>query len=174
MIHNDHVNLIRKAVQHQSGVWADFGSGWGAFTLALRDLGGKELEIFSIDKNKYSLAEQKTYFKNRFPMTTIQFLEQDFTKNLELPKLDGILMANSLHYIEDRIELLKKIKSYLKPTGKLVIVEYNTDVSNAWLPYPMTFESFSKISKKAGFKQPILLERVELKDLNIYSAEVNY
>lgn len=172
MIHNDHVNLIQKAVQIQDGVWADFGSGWGAFTLALRDLGGKNLEIFSIDKNKYSLAEQKTYFKNRFPITNIQFLEQDFTEKMDLPPLDGILMANSLHYIEDQLSFLRQIKTYLKPSGKLVVVEYETDKINAWIPYPLSHDTFAKISKNAGFLKSSLLEIKELDGLNMYCAEV--
>ena len=37
MDHTDHVNLIRAGVS-TGGVWADFGSGGGAFTLALADV----------------------------------------------------------------------------------------------------------------------------------------
>jgi len=38
MDHRDHVNLLRGGVQTPSGLWADFGSGAGAFTLALAEL----------------------------------------------------------------------------------------------------------------------------------------
>ena len=37
MDHTDHVNLLRDAVG-LGGTWADFGSGTGAFTLALAEL----------------------------------------------------------------------------------------------------------------------------------------
>ena len=38
MDHNDHVNLLRPADLNRGGLWADFGAGSGAFTLALREL----------------------------------------------------------------------------------------------------------------------------------------
>ena len=38
MDHNDHVLLLAKGIPTQGGVWADLGSGAGAFTLALADV----------------------------------------------------------------------------------------------------------------------------------------
>ena len=43
MNHEDHVRLLRKGIVEPGGVWADFGSGAGAFTLALADLLGTEV-----------------------------------------------------------------------------------------------------------------------------------
>src|SRR5689334_23043851 len=98
MTHTDHVNLIKHGVG-QGGVWADLGSGEGAFTLALRDVGGADIEIYSIDKNRESLEIQKKHFQNMFSNTTIHYREQDFTDEIHVPQLDGILMANSLHFV---------------------------------------------------------------------------
>ena len=42
MIHSDHVRLLRDGVPQAGGVWADIGSGGGAFTLALADLLGPQ------------------------------------------------------------------------------------------------------------------------------------
>jgi len=170
MTHKDHVFLIKKAIK--GNTWADFGSGWGAFTLALRDVGGENIEIYSIDKNQSSLKEQEVNFRSKFPNSRIKFLDKDFTGNLELPKLDGILMANSLHYIKDKVPFLNKIKSYLKPDGKLVMVEYNLERANTWVPYPLTYTKFDKQAKEAGFTRTNLLERVPLEWGNeMYSAE---
>jgi hypothetical protein len=38
MDHPDHVNLLKPADLPFGGIWADFGAGSGAFTLALRVL----------------------------------------------------------------------------------------------------------------------------------------
>jgi len=40
MKHTEHVNLLRRGIPAPGGVWADFGSGTGAFTLALAELTG--------------------------------------------------------------------------------------------------------------------------------------
>ena len=41
MNHDDHVALLRGGIDQPGGVWADVGSGTGAFTLALADLIGE-------------------------------------------------------------------------------------------------------------------------------------
>lgn len=156
MNHSDYVNLIKNAVPNTAGVWADLGSGEGAFTLALAELLSFESKIYSIDQNSASLKAQEAKFKQHFPLFTISFHEQDFTEDLDLPLLDGILMANSLHFIEDKVPVLKNLKKLLKPGGRLVIVEYNVDKGNHWVPYPFSFETFKKLAKKAGFEEPKL------------------
>ncbi|MCB0520677.1 MAG: class I SAM-dependent methyltransferase [Lewinellaceae bacterium] len=49
----------------------------------------------------------------------IRFLKADFEKErLPLPPLDGILMANLLHYVFDKKSLLQKLRGNLKPGGR--------------------------------------------------------
>ncbi len=55
MNHADHVRLLRGGVPAPGGVWADFGSGEGAFTLALADLLGTSGEIYSVDQDAGAL-----------------------------------------------------------------------------------------------------------------------
>lgn len=92
MNHQDHVALIRNAIPQKGGIWADLGSGAGAFTLALADVTNQQAEIYSIDKDTSSLQEQKEQFETIFPDTNIHFIQEDFTESLELPLFDGILM----------------------------------------------------------------------------------
>lgn len=157
MTHRDHVRLIEKGIVEKGGVWADFGSGGGAFTLALRDIAGPDVRIYSVDKNASSLQVQKQAFDEIFPDTDIQFITDDFTRLLDLPMLDGILAANSIHFVKDKIPLLKLFKSYLKPRGRLLVVEYNVDLGNIWVPYPFSYNTFEKLVSDAGFHDPTLL-----------------
>ena len=171
MIHKDHVNLIKKAVNLLGGKWADFGSGDGAFTLALRDIAGPKVEMFSVDKDKYRLKNQERNFNNQFVDSNIHFIDSDFTKPLNLPLLDGIIMANSLHFIKDKEPVLELLKSYLKQKGKFVLIEYNDDMGNMWVPYPLSFKSFEKLTEESGFESPKLIGAVESDFMReIYSA----
>lgn len=154
MNHYDHMRLLRSAVTPKKQIWADFGSGDGAFTLALRELGGEETEIYSVDVDSSRLSIQKKHFDEMFSRSNIHFLHEDFTKPLDMPMLDGIIMANSLHYIEKKIPFLIDVKDYLKPTGKLVIVEYNSEVGNRWVPFPLPFNRFEKLCQETGFLAP--------------------
>jgi ubiquinone/menaquinone biosynthesis C-methylase UbiE len=171
MNHQDHVNLLRGAVDRRGGCWADFGSGEGAFTLALRDLVGPEGEIFSVEKDRARLDRQQRDFQTRFPDSRVHFVEADFTRPLELLPLDGFVMANALHFFRDKERLLRQLGGYLKPQGCLVLVEYNVDVGNSWVPYPMAFEAFERLAVRAGFTRPSLLTTVPSRFLHeIYSA----
>lgn len=160
MDHKELTHLIQKAIITKGGIWADFGSGEGAFTLALRDLAGKDVEIYSVDKDKERIKKQQEQFAIQFPGTNIHYVTQDFTQNLIVPPLDGIIMANSLHYVKDHSSFLKLVKKYLKPKGILILVEYNIDKSNHWVPYPLSFTTFMKETMQAGFAHIELLEKI--------------
>jgi len=173
MTHEEHVHLIQKAFSKKGGVWADLGSGDGAFTLALADLIGNNGQIYSIDKDQKRLGNQKQEFQNMFPQTHITYAKADFTKPLDLPLLDGIIMANSLHYVKDQSTFLGKIKQCLKPHGKLVLVEYNTDEGQApWVPYALSFKKFETLAENTGWTTIKLLEKIPSSYWNeMYSAE---
>ena len=171
MNHSDHVRLLRKGVPEAGGVWADLGSGAGAFTLALADLLGASGHIYSIDKERYVLREQEQTMRSLFPSITVEFLVADFTQRLALPLLDGIVMANSLHYVRDKGAMLQRIHAYLKPGGRLLLVEYNVDHGNLWVPYPLSYPTWEGLALRNGFSDTQLLEKVPSRFLGeMYSA----
>lgn len=160
MQHDDHVRLIARGIEpNQAGFWAEFGAGSGAFTLALRDLAGPAIEITAIDADAGSLRELRRAMDRRFPGTRLDTRVADFTAPLVLPPLDGILAANSLHYVHERnqVGLLQQWRGNLKPRGRLIVVEYDTDVGNRWVPYPFSFTTFGALAEAAGFAAPNLL-----------------
>lgn len=169
MNHADHVQLICDGVA--PGVWADFGSGGGAFTLALADLLGGGGEIYSIDRDRRALDEQQAAMRARFPNSIVHYLTADFTQPLDLPPLDGIVMANSLHFVRHKEPVLKRIQGYLKPGGRLVMVEYNVDSGNMWVPYPFSFETWQTLAAKHGFADTRKISARPSRNLReIYSA----
>lgn len=173
MDHRDHVRLIEKGIPEKGGVWADFGSGDGAFTLALRDRAEPECEIYSIDKEAFRIDTQKRAFARMFRQSNIHYMVADFTCRLPLPPLDGIIMANSLHFFRDKAGILTRhVLPYLKPGGTFILVEYNTDTGNIWVPYPLSYPSFRYLATAAGLAPPRLLDTEPSGFLNgIYAAQ---
>lgn len=175
MNHDDHVNLLRPANLSQGGTYADFGAGGGAFTLALRELIGLDATIYAVDKDRHSLNELESNHRARFNTTrNLILLKDDFTLSQSLPQLDGILMANSLHFFKDKEKILRQVRGYLKPNGALLLVEYNVDVGNMWVPYPISFNVCRVLVKRAGFAEPKLLAKTPSRFLDEFYSAVAY
>ncbi len=172
MNHSDHVHLLRGGVPAGGGgVWADLGSGAGAFTLALADLLGPGATIYSVDRDRGALREQAEAMRALFPATTVHYLAADFTRPLDLPPLDGVVMANSLHFQRHKEPVLERVSSYLRPGGRLLLVEYNADRGNPWVPYPLSYPTWEELARRAGFRETRLLVVVPSRFLReIYSA----
>jgi SAM-dependent methyltransferase len=173
MNHADHVALLTKGIPEPGGVWADLGSGGGAFTLALADLLGSSAQIYSVDQDAAALRDQERALRARFPGVSAAYRKADFTRPLGLPALDGIVMANSLHFVARQLqaEVVRQVKSGLRPGGRLILVEYNADRGNMWVPYPLSYPSWEVVARQAEFGETHLLEVVPSRFLNeIYSA----
>ena len=171
MNHSDHVALLRDGITDPGGIWADLGSGSGAFTLALAELLGPTAHIYSIDKKKSALQRQEREVRDRFPGTSLQPFTADYTRPLDLPILDGVVIANALHFQRHKDGVLQLIYNYLRPGGRLILVEYNVDRGNFWVPHPLSYPTWEKLARQNGFVDTRLLETRPSRFLHqIYSA----
>jgi len=160
MEHHDHVNLLRPADLNPGDSFADLGAGSGAFTLALRELLGLSADIYAVDRDQSRLTQLERAHRARFGASEhLHILPADFTRDLDLPPLDGILMANSLHFSRNKEKVLCHVATFLKPDGILLLIEYNVDRGNLWVPYPLSFDTFCDLAPRAGFSQPRLLAK---------------
>ncbi len=157
MNHQDHLNLLRGGVPATGGMWADLGSGAGAFTLALAELLGASGEIYSIDKDAAALRQQERAIRARFPRAVVHYRAADFTAPLDLPPLDGVIIANALHFHRDKERIVRLIKNYLRPDGRLILIEYNVDRGNVWVPYPLSYKAWESLAQRCGFPYTKLL-----------------
>jgi len=171
MNHADHVRLLQGGISARGGVWADLGSGSGAFALALADLLGADGEIYSVDRDACALREQERALRARFPAVQGHYIPADYTRSLSLPPLDGIVMANSLHFLRDKEKVLRVLKAYLRPGGHFILVEYDTDKGNMWVPHPLSFRAWQVTARRAGFTDTKLIATVPSRFLGqIYGA----
>ena len=159
MDHSDHVWLIRRGVEGAGRVWADLGAGSGAFTLALADLLGDGAEVYAVDRDERALRTNEAGMRARFPQVEAHFRAMDFTGPLDLPPLDGVVMANSLHFQQDQAEVVGRMRELLAPGGRLVVVEYSITRGNGAVPHPVPFERWERLASDAGFERTELLER---------------
>jgi SAM-dependent methyltransferase len=109
----------------------------------------------AIDQDPAALARLRRRVRQR---TNIIPIQGDFTGPLELPlkdaALDGILFANSLHYIPEPEDALKRWVSRLRLEGRAVFVEYDRRIANRWVPYPISPRRLAEVAVSAGLSPP--------------------
>ena len=129
------------------GTWADLGAGRGVFAQALSDLLGPAGAVIAVDRDARALGRIAAPPASG---ATIRTYHADFTRPLELPDLDGILLANALHFVMRQERVLKRLVSYLKPQGRVLVVEYDNEHRSPWNPYPLPFRRFRQLAGTVG------------------------
>jgi SAM-dependent methyltransferase len=169
--HRDHVGLIRSGVEGAGPRWLELGAGEGAFTLALADVLGPDSEIVALDRDARALDRLAGDMSRRFPATRLDTVAGDYRNPLPPGPFDGILAANSLHFVRDPVEIMARARGALRPGGRLVVVEYDADRGNPWVPHPFSARRFTGLAEAAGFLNAREIGRVPSRFLGaIYAA----
>jgi trans-aconitate methyltransferase len=142
--------LLCPALGQTVGVWADLGCGDGVFTRLLAAWLPAGSLVYGVDRDAAVLRRLEQAPAGSTTGVTVQVLQADFTHRLDLPPLDGILLANSLHFVQNQAAVVGSLLSLLKPGGRLVVVEYNTRRSNGAVPFPVHEEEFLALATGAG------------------------
>ncbi len=154
--------LLEPAVRAHPGTWADLGCGDGTFTRALaRRLGNGSL-IFAVDRDERAIRSME----RRVAMEPARVVPvvADFTQAFELPgleqpRLDGLLMANALHYVEGAAGTLATLAAWLRPGGRVVLIEYDGRRPSRWVPYPIGAAEWPVLAATAGLTAPAIVAR---------------
>jgi trans-aconitate methyltransferase len=128
--------------------WADLGCGAGTFTVALADLLSRGSAIHAMDRDGAALR--------KIPSThggvSITTHRGDFTnRTWPFANLDGILMANSLHYVEDQATFIRDCESRMTVPRRFLIVEYDMDERSRGVPHPVSRASLTSLFTDAGY-----------------------
>lgn len=144
--------------------WADLGCGSGTFTVALATLLPPESHITAIDKTNQHLPALGNCIK-------IDFSKTDFVNEpIIISPLDGILMANSLHFVANKTKLINQLEHTFKLNPQFLIVEYDTAKANPWVPYPISYQKLNQAFSQLGYRTDKLAEMPSRFGGIIYSA----
>lgn len=133
---------------HGPTVWADLGCGNGTFTRALASLLGPGSTVHAMDRDASALRKIPSEQNG----VRIKTHRGDFTNQTwPFASLDGILMANSLHYVADQAAFVRACKPRMTSRRCFLIVEYDTNDASRWVPYPVSRTRLSALFASAGY-----------------------
>lgn len=150
-------------------VWADLGCGSGTFTEALANLLPRDSLVHAVDSSQAALHKVPQQVGQTSITTHQANFEQD---SLPFQALDGILMANALHFVSDKAAFVQRAQqTLLKPHGQWLIVEYNHNRANPWVPYPIPFVDLQTLFIGLGYQQVSMIHEIPSRyGGNIYGA----
>jgi ubiquinone/menaquinone biosynthesis C-methylase UbiE len=128
--------------------WADLGCGAGTFTRALAAVIAAGSTIHAMDRDAAALSALPPTHEG----VGIVPHRGDFTR-LPWPFAapDGILMANALHFVADQAAFLRACSAQGTRPPRFLIVEYDTDRANRWVPYPVGRARLATLFTAAGY-----------------------
>jgi hypothetical protein len=145
--------------------WCDLGCGRGTFTTALAYLLASGSTIHAVDLDQRALESVPDYYDG---VEILKTLGDIGSPSLRLPAVDGILTANTLHFIKEQQVFLRR---FLSVTNRFLIVEYEQTTPYRWRPYPVGFEPLRQLFIEAGVKRvEKLATRPSLFGGTMYSA----
>jgi ubiquinone/menaquinone biosynthesis C-methylase UbiE len=159
----------------------DVGCGTGAITKDIAHIIGTRGKIIGIDNTeKFILSGIEKYGH----IANLNLIHTDFFEFQADEKFDLIISARTLQWISRVPEALLKIKSLLKPGGRISILDYN-HTKIEWTPLPpesmLTFyKTFLKWRSDAGMNNQIaddlhlLLKEAGFKDIETFNSDERY
>ena len=156
---NEAVALLRDAIPPSPGTWADIGAGDGTFTRALAELLGPTSRLYAVDRDASAVAALTRWAASNAPNVTV--VRADFTRPLTLPglepaALDGILLANALHFVREPSTVLARLVTHVRPGGRVVLVEYDRRRASPWVPYPIPSSGLPSLAAAAALTTPVI------------------
>ncbi len=136
---------------------ADIGSGGGYFSFLFAQVVGKNGKVYAVDTDPKLLD----YVRRQGEAMGLSNLRtvpgNGFPSSIPPRSLDLVFMRDVYHHLDDPIGYFAGVRKYLKPEGKVVIIDYKAD--NKGFSFHSLFKhsvSAAKVGKdmaEAGYEQ---------------------
>ena len=108
-------------------VVADLGAGGGAHVGALSEAVGPAGKVYAveIDQDLVGFIDKTA---REAGLANVQAVLGEFTEpNLGDVKVDLAMFHDVLHHVEKRAEYIENLDEYVKPTGRVAVIDYNAE-----------------------------------------------
>ena len=120
--------VIAKLNLKPTDVVADLGAGTGLFSLPIAKAvpSGR---VYSVELDEGFLAQIRGKAQTENVTNVVPVLGKFTDPSLPARDVDVAFFHDVLHHVENRAAYLKSVAGYLKPGGRVVVIEFNPDDS---------------------------------------------
>ena len=149
---------------------ADLGSGGGYFTFRLADAVGAEGTVYAVDVD----ADMTEYVEERAREAgygNVRSVLAEYADPLiPEPRVDLIFTCNTYHHLEERAGYFRNAQKYLRPGGRVAIIEYS---QGSWLnrSHYTAAEVIKREMAEAGYRLEREFDFLERQSFLVFAAE---
>lgn len=105
---------------------ADLGAGSGYFTFRLANATGESGKVYATDVDEAMLDALKKDIATSEVKNVETLLGKETDPKLPQGSVDLIFLCNVYHHLENQAEYFKNLKKYLRPKGRIAIIDYQS------------------------------------------------
>lgn len=160
----DAITLLAPAVAGTGGTWLDLGAGAGTFTRALASLLGGTGRVVAVERDPAALQALRLLAREAELEGRVEVLEGDLQAVDRVPgiherRYDGALLANVLHFLAGPASILAGVAKLVRPGAAVVIIEYEREAANRYVPHPLPLAALQRAAAGAGLGMPRVVGR---------------
>jgi ubiquinone/menaquinone biosynthesis C-methylase UbiE len=125
--------VIAALMLPEDAIVADLGCGPGVFTVPLAQVVRNGV-VYAVDVEPQQLDALRQRLIEEDLHNVVPVLASYSTPHLPPARLNLVLLVDTYHHIEDRIEYFRRLRAVLRPGGRIAIIEHKAGESVAGPP----------------------------------------
>ena len=148
---------------------ADLGAGGGYFTWYLAAAVGSQGKVYAVEIDETALAIIEKEMKSRGVTNVVPVRAEPGDAKLPEP-VDLVFSCDTYHHMEDRVTYFKSLARYLKPDGKVAILDFHAEgFFSGLLGHGTTKQEVRQEMESAGYRLAADYDFIDRQHFQIFS-----
>jgi predicted methyltransferase len=148
---------------------ADLGAGGGYFTWYLAEAVGPQGKVYAVEIDETALGIIEKEMKSRGITNVVPIRGESGDARLPEP-VDLVFSCDTYHHMEDRVAYFRSLARYLKPDGKVAILDFHAEgFFSGLLGHGTTKEEVRREMESAGYRLAADYDLIDRQNFQIFS-----
>lgn len=148
---------------------ADLGAGGGYFTWYLAAAVGPQGKVYAVEIDDTALAIIEKEMKSRGVRNVLPIRAESGDAKLPEP-VDLVFSCDTYHHMQDRIAYFQSLARYLKPDGKVAILDFHAEgFFSGLLGHGTTKQEVRREMESAGYRLAAEYDFIDRQHFQIFS-----